>query len=530
MDSSHGPLMLRHMQFTRFLPPGVFFIPALALIITGCSSTGSFRIADDRDLDVDTDATRLVLTPLSQEENALASSLAHYARAVLSDNTFGRNSTQALHHIEAAVALDPKRHRIRSRHAMALLQAQKPDQAVQTLEEAVRANPREPKAWSDLGAVAQAVGKNERAIEAFEQALRMNPAQTFAYLGRAKALFETSRDGAALNTLETGFKRSTTPLQITLFLCDQGRAFVRQEQIARAIPCFELAAKYQESQRGRLYHLIGELHTRNQNPARAIEFYQLAVREPGADLEFFLDLAVAQIASDPKASVETMKKADELSPDNAAVLFMLATAYSRANDDTRAIATLEKAEALERRNKIRLKADFYLYFASICERVGKVDQAETVLKRCLELYPNNAGALNFLAYMWAEKGANLDQALEYVKRALIQEPDNGAYIDTLGWIYFKKARYREAIEHLKKARTLVGNDATIADHLGDAHSAMNDFDKAVAFWKESFLLDPKNSRVAEKLSARGVDTEKLRSEIPKEKERPEPSKQEGSAH
>ncbi|MEI8352643.1 MAG: tetratricopeptide repeat protein, partial [bacterium] len=97
------------------------------------------------------------------------------------------------------------------------------------------------------------------------------------------------------------------------------------------------------------------------------------------------------------------------------------------------------------------------------------------------------------------------QALRHVTLALKQEPDNGAYLDTLGWIYFKKGDYAAAINPLARALKREGDSPTILDHLGDAWAAQKDQRKAVSFWRRSLKQDPANKAVREKLVQSGVD-------------------------
>ena len=56
----------------------------------------------------------------------------------------------------------------------------------------------------------------------------------------------------------------------------------------------------------------------------------------------------------------------------------------------------------------------------------------------MELDDENPDALNYLGYMYAEDGIMLDQAQTLIEKALEIDPNNGAYIDSLGWVYFKK--------------------------------------------------------------------------------------------
>ena len=54
--------------------------------------------------------------------------------------------------------------------------------------------------------------------------------------------------------------------------------------------------------------------------------------------------------------------------------------------------------------------------------------------------------LNNLAYLIAENSGNLDQALTFAQRARQKMPNQLGFIDTIGWIYFKKNLPDNALE------------------------------------------------------------------------------------
>ncbi|MCM8780784.1 MAG: hypothetical protein NC908_02535, partial [Candidatus Omnitrophica bacterium] len=85
-----------------------------------------------------------------------------------------------------------------------------------------------------------------------------------------------------------------------------------------------------------------------------------------------------------------------------------------------------------------------------------------------------------------------------IRKALEIEPNNGAYIDSLGWFYFKKGRYEEALRELKKAVSFL-DDPVIYEHLGDTYFIMGDKENAKLNWQRSLNLDPQQIKVKEKL-------------------------------
>lgn len=116
----------------------------------------------------------------------------------------------------------------------------------------------------------------------------------------------------------------------------------------------------------------------------------------------------------------------------------------------------------------------------------------------IEAEPDFAPALNYLGYMWAERGENLEAALDLVRRAVALDPDNGAYVDSLGWAYFQLGRLVEARSHLERASRLIPDDATILEHLGDAQVAAGDRAAGRESYRRAAALGGDNLRAVQK--------------------------------
>jgi tetratricopeptide (TPR) repeat protein len=102
--------------------------------------------------------------------------------------------------------------------------------------------------------------------------------------------------------------------------------------------------------------------------------------------------------------------------------------------------------------------------------------------------PDNAAALNYLGYMFAEDGSNLDEAETLIQRALKLQPANGGYLDSLGWIYYKKGQYKRAMEVLERAVALDKNEGVIWEHLGDVLVALGQKKSALEKYREALKL------------------------------------------
>jgi tetratricopeptide (TPR) repeat protein len=123
------------------------------------------------------------------------------------------------------------------------------------------------------------------------------------------------------------------------------------------------------------------------------------------------------------------------------------------------------------------------------ERTGKREKAVAEFRRLLGADPEYHAALNYLGYMFAERGENLDEAQKLVERAVALEPDNGAYVDSLGWVYYRLGRFEQARAALERATRLEIGDGTVQEHLGDVYGAMGERDRAGEAYRRALDLE-----------------------------------------
>lgn len=161
----------------------------------------------------------------------------------------------------------------------------------------------------------------------------------------------------------------------------------------------------------------------------------------------------------------------------------LAQLYERAKKFTEMGRELDAAEKLAQSNDE--KETIYFMRGAMYERMKKFDLAEAEFRKVLQLNPDNAGALNYLGYMLADRAVRLDEAFQLIKKAVDQDPNNGAYLDSLGWVYFRQGKFSEAEGVLIKAIERVSGDPTVHDHLGDVYLKLGKTRDAVTQWQAS---------------------------------------------
>ena len=145
--------------------------------------------------------------------------------------------------------------------------------------------------------------------------------------------------------------------------------------------------------------------------------------------------------------------------------------------------------------------------------MGEHAKSEGQLRLILELDPNDATANNDLGYQMADRNRNLDEAEKLIRKAVEldraqrrdaaeDEPDNAAFLDSLGWVLFRKGKLAEARDWLEKASALSGGaeDPTVWDHLGDVYYRMDESARARSAWEKALKLydDDRRARKEER--------------------------------
>lgn len=141
--------------------------------------------------------------------------------------------------------------------------------------------------------------------------------------------------------------------------------------------------------------------------------------------------------------------------------------------------------------------------AILAEKAGKYDTAEALLRGIIARQPSYQHAYNALGYSLAERGIRLDEAQTLIEKALELSPNDPFILDSLGWVEFQRGRSREALTLLEKAYGL-RDDVDIAAHLGEVLWRLDEQTRARAIWKQALQRDPSNDTLRATLQRLGV--------------------------
>ncbi len=138
-------------------------------------------------------------------------------------------------------------------------------------------------------------------------------------------------------------------------------------------------------------------------------------------------------------------------------------------------------------------------YAAALERSGAWDDAVAQFRKLIAKHPDNAGALNYLGYMFADKGVHLEEARDMLTKAVRSDPASGAYQDSLGWVYFRLGDLDRAEVYLTEAVRLEPFDATVQEHVGDLLRSRGNKAKAAAAYRQALANGPEEDGQKERI-------------------------------
>ena len=152
---------------------------------------------------------------------------------------------------------------------------------------------------------------------------------------------------------------------------------------------------------------------------------------------------------------------------------------------------------------------FPLYARGIAlERSGQFQKAEADFRAALKLRPDSAQVLNYLGYSLVDRNEKLDEALDLIKRAVELRPDDGYILDSLAWAYYRLDRYDEAVAPMERAAAAMAGDSLVNDHMGDIYWMVGRHREAEIQWQRALSLKPEQESDAHRIRAkldRGLD-------------------------
>ncbi|MGE5646948.1 MAG: tetratricopeptide repeat protein [Acidobacteriota bacterium] len=400
-----------------------------------------------------------------------------------------KSAAQTLRRALEAAPKDPE---IKKNLAQDLLMSEQPDEALKLFEEMAAAEPNNAAIQIQLSRIYRVKGDFAKAHAAQNRAREIAPDNLEVKYNEVNLLEAEGKLDAAIAQMKellnaTAKKSYTANDQSNRgILLNQLAALYREsEKIPEAVETYRSLIQLDPDNGGRASALIVETYRQAKDYAKAEQEADAALKRYPNDRTLALVRAslIADMGRIDEAAAATRKLLD--GKNDRDTYLALAQIYEKGKRFKEEGEAIDSAEKLCR-NDDDLESVVFMRGA-MYEKMNNLDAAEAQFRKVLEINPQNAGAMNYLGYMLADRNIRLQEAFKLIAKAVELEPNNGAYLDSLGWVNFRLGRLDEAETALRRAleRTSTGSDPTVRDHLGDVYLEKGRFKDAIAQWEIS---------------------------------------------
>ena len=425
-----------------------------------------------------------------------------------------KNDTKAAEYYRKVLELDPEQDAAALQLGIALARSGDTEEAVDTLKALRKRRPDSIMADLTLARLYREIGLDALSEESYRNVIKQRPDLEQAYL-ELGALYEKQDDfPKAIATFREALKIAPENLSVRHHLA---LIFINRGELPQALAELQAALKYNPQDLDAL-RKIGLIYMEQEKWVDAVDtFREILTIDPNLDqVAFYLGTSLErqELWQEAAKTFESIPKTSPLYSDVASHLAFLYAKLDRTDDAIHLVegspemysflASLYEShknyaqalDVLDKGLKRFPKADALAYQKGlVLEREGDRQGAIAAMRQAIGININQAEAMNFIAYSFAETKENLDEALSLALRALELKNE-----DTVGWVYYQMGHFKEARKYLEEAAKQLPEDALISEHLGDAYRSLKLVNKARKAYEKALALDsPQADEVQKKL-------------------------------
>jgi len=419
--------------------------------------------------------------------------------------------------VKSVLDLDPANGDALTTRARLLLRDRKDDEAITTLRTVLRDNPNSAEAHRLLGDAHLRARDLDLAADSFRKALSVTPGDEATRLQLIRIYTRQRNYDEALDLLEQSIVRSpkSLPLQAR-----KVELLIAKRNVSRALATAKaMQARSAENESPLAQYALGRAFQAAGRHKEAIQAFERVLGVRPESTGALRGLVGSKLAlKETKETISYLESMREDAPDNVFAVNLLGELYAAGKEYDNAEKAFVQATELKRDWRTP-----YVNLGKIMVAQGKPDRAVAYIKQGLVHLPKDASLLFSLGTVHHSMG-NFDAALKAYDAVLVSNPDNSMaannvaaiiadhkfkdaksleralqlaqarrdsknpyFLDTLGWLYYRKGDYNLAVLYLKQAVEALPKHPYMNYHLamayydsGNRDAARTHLEKAIA--------------------------------------------------
>ncbi|MBK8569034.1 MAG: tetratricopeptide repeat protein [Nitrosomonadales bacterium] len=387
--------------------------------------------------------------------------------------------------------------------------------AFNLLRELAQPYPRVAEARWALAQAAEAAGKHELALEEARQAYALRPEWDSAALLNAQ-LLKGAAPQQALTLLKKYLEAYPDTKEVRLFYA---RALMEQKQNQEARTEFQqllnaypdnadlafavglLSLDLGELDRGEkelqqaltnkkkdenvVYFYLGQLSEAKKHDEEAMQNYN---KVKDGEYNFSARLRMAYLTNKSGKLNEARQILHKTATKNNQQRIQLAMVEAQILRDAKQFESAYQV-LMQGLEKLPNQPDLMYEAAMLADKAGKHDAFEQMMRKLIEIEPDNAQAYNALGYGLLERNERVPEAMKLVEKAYQLAPEDAGIIDSMGFGYYRSGNLSKSLEFLRRAYA-ANPDPEIAAHLGEVLWVQGEKEQAKKMWNDALMANP----------------------------------------
>lgn len=372
--------------------------------------------------------------------------------------------------------------------------------ALEITNELIKKEPENSQYYIMRADIYSALNKKNQAVKDLEKSIKIDNNSTAKLMLAELYLMQNNEEKAVKLLEEVGSNNENISAIIEQNI---GKIYTDSGNFDKAIDVYKrLSEKLYGRQKAIILMQLGDVLNKSGRYEEAGQvFEELTTLAPNETINYYIAGKFYEYTKNYKKAEKMYLGALNVNPTYAQVLKRLVVVYLLQNKTQDALKYINMIDELEQDvDYYLLKAECYFidknyltavnileaalkenptntqvlgFLASLYEEIKDYERTMELIKKAIEIEPENPVFQNFLGYMYADTGTNLEEALVLIEKALKHDPKNGAYLDSLGWVYYKKKDYKKAYKYISEALKYMPDEKELQEHLEAVKKAMD---------------------------------------------------------
>jgi tetratricopeptide (TPR) repeat protein len=378
------------------------------------------------------------------------------------------------------------------RKVQIFLELNDPQNAAATIEQLLTKDTRNGKFYKALGEIYDNLNDTGKASKIYAKGLKLIPEDPTFQLGYAEHLLKTGDTAQYSKFVKKAILNKDFDAELQLRLLEAYMETLPSDSVAKTegLPIVvQLVAQHPNDADILAYY--GDFLENSNQQQQATEAYKKSLSLNASRFNVWLKLLQSYVdKKDADSLVKYSEKVIKLFPNQALGSYYNGIAHMNKKEYPAAIKSINRAIEIQPESKQELLSGMYSVLGDLYYFTKQYELSDNSYEKAIQLNANDASLLNNYSYYLSERGKNLDVAESYSRKSLQIRPGEPTFLDTYGWILYKKGDYGTALEYVLKAvkASAANADATLYNHLGNIYYKLNMPDKAVENWKTAKSL------------------------------------------